>query len=153
MSDPALLARIHAASFTTTPRPWTAEEIASLLAQKHVFLLVDDTTLPQGFLIGSALAGEAELLTLAVAPAARRQGKAARLLADFIRTAEARGAESLFLEVAADNAAAIALYLAAGFHKAGLRRGYYRSATGGAIDALVLSRKAGTATDDHQSGN
>ncbi|HRD28628.1 MAG TPA: GNAT family N-acetyltransferase, partial [Caulobacter sp.] len=51
-------------------------------------------------------------------------------------TAAARGADSLFLEVSADNAAALALYAAAGFEPAGLRKGYYADGA----DALVLRR-------------
>ena len=140
MADPARLAAIHAACFTT-PRPWTAAEFAALLAQPHVFLLTDDASAPGALLIGSAIAGEAELLTLAVRPPARRQGIGRRLVQDFLATAQARGAEDLFLEVAADNAAAIALYEAAGFRRSGLRRGYYHTAEGAAGDALVLTRK------------
>ncbi|WP_112311770.1 ribosomal protein S18-alanine N-acetyltransferase [Pseudogemmobacter bohemicus] len=135
MADAVALARIHAACFSV-PRPWNAAEIADLLRQPHNFLLSDTA----GFLIGSALLGEAELLTLAVDPGHRRQGIGARLIAGFLDEASARGAERIFLEVAADNAAAIALYRRAGFTDAGRRRGYYHRADGSAIDALVLSR-------------
>ncbi|MCB5408997.1 GNAT family N-acetyltransferase [Pseudogemmobacter faecipullorum] len=135
-SDPAALAHIHAACFTTTPRPWPEAEIAGLLRLPHVFLLSQ----PAGFLLGQAIAGEAEILTLAVAPEARRQGLARRLVADFLTSARARGAEQAFLEVSAENPAAIALYLATGFTRAGLRRGYYESDSGAKIDALVMSR-------------
>lgn len=135
MPDPAALARIHAACFTT-PRPWSADEIAALLAQPHVFLIA----VPEGFLIGSAIAGEAELLTLAVLPAARRRGIGQTLVARFFTDAQSRGAERAFLEVLAENAPAIALYERSGFTRAGLRRGYYAAPSGARIDALVLSR-------------
>ena len=46
----------------------------------------------------------------------------------------------MFLEVAVDNPAAIALYQAAGFVPAGRRRGYYRRQGADAMDALVLRR-------------
>ena len=135
--DLSELARIHAACFTgTAPRPWPEEEIAGLLSLSYVFLLNE----PGGFLLGQAIAGEAEILTLAVAPEARRQGLARRLVTEFLREAAARGSDSAFLEVSTENAPAIALYEAAGFTKAGLRRGYYDSDTGAKIDALVMSR-------------
>ncbi|MGL4278861.1 MAG: ribosomal protein S18-alanine N-acetyltransferase [Albidovulum sp.] len=136
MTDPATLAGIHAASFRN-PRPWSADEIAAILSGTGTFLL----TAPHGFLIGRAIAGEAELLTLAVAPDARRQGSGGRLLADFLAESARRGAESAFLEVAADNAAALALYRRHGFAEAGRRRGYYRDSPGEALDAIVMSRR------------
>lgn len=134
-TDPARLAALHGASFTT-PRPWSAAEIAATLATPGAFL-VDDS---DGFLIGRVLAGEAELLTLAVAPAARRRGIGARLVAAFLARAHAASARRAFLEVAADNTAALALYARAGFAEAGRRRGYYRHPSGAATDALVLAR-------------
>jgi ribosomal-protein-alanine N-acetyltransferase len=130
---PVQLAALHARVFTT-PRPWSAAEFAALLADPLVFLL----TGPAGFLLGRVVAGEAELLTLAVAPEARRQGTGARLVQGFLQESARRGAESAFLEVAAPNAAARALYAAAGFAEAGRRRNYYRSPEGGAEDALIL---------------
>ena len=51
------------------------------------------------------------------------------------------GAEQMFLEVAEDNAAALALYRRAGFEAAGRRRGYYPREAGAAVDALLLVRK------------
>ncbi|WP_253188134.1 ribosomal protein S18-alanine N-acetyltransferase [Rhodobacter sp. 24-YEA-8] len=136
------LARIHAASFTM-PRPWSAAEIAGLLSRPHVFLLTEAREQePAGFLIGSAIAGEAELLTLAVHPRHRRQGLGECLVARFLAEAGARNASSQFLEVAADNAPAIALYTRVGFHEAGRRRNYYHGPRGNHVDALVLARGA-----------
>ena len=60
------------------------------------------------------------------------------LLAAAIGLAQESGAESMFLEVAEDNAAALALYAKAGFTEAGRRRGYYRRSGGTAVDARVL---------------
>ncbi|WP_048858098.1 GNAT family N-acetyltransferase, partial [Acidiphilium multivorum] len=77
----------------------------------------------------------AEILTIGVAPPARRCGLARALLTVALAAARARGAETVFLEVEADNAAAIALYRAAGFIAAGRRRDYY----GAGRDALLFS--------------
>ncbi len=129
------MARLHGESFVT-PRPWSEAEIAAVLDSALCFVL----TAPLGFLIGRAVAGEAELLTIAVDPAARRQGIAAGLVAGFLAEARARGAGVAFLEVAADNAAALALYGAAGFAESGRRRGYYVGPDGRAVDAVLMSR-------------
>lgn len=129
---PEALAALHAESFRH-PRPWSAVEFAALVAMPGVFLLTEGG----GFLLGRALAGEVELLTLAVPVTARRQGIATRLLAHFASEARARGARTAFLEVASDNPAARALYAADGWAEAGLRRNYY----GPAVDALVLTRR------------
>ncbi|MFN0113838.1 MAG: GNAT family N-acetyltransferase [Paracoccaceae bacterium] len=133
---PAGLARLHALCFTAPP-PWSEAAFREALAAPGTFLL----TAPEGFLIGRAAAGEAELLTLAVAPGARRQGIGRALVARFAGEAEGRGAERLFLEVAADNFAARALYAGAGFRDAGFRRGYYRRPSGAALDAVLMVRE------------
>lgn len=132
---PAEMAALHSRCFTT-PRPWSAHEISQLLTDPQVFSL----RAPAGFLLGRSVAGEAELLTLAVAPEARRQGLGARLVAAFLAEAIARQSEIAFLEVAEGNDAAIALYVAQGFAPAGRRRAYYRTPEGAPVDALVLSR-------------
>lgn len=133
---PAELARLHARCFTT-PRPWSAVEFALLAADPLAFVLVEGDA---AFVVGRAVAGEAELLTLAVAPEARRRGLGRRLVARFLYQARLRDAATAFLEVSAENAPAIALYTGAGFAAGGRRKGYYRDPAGRCIDALVLSR-------------
>lgn len=133
---PEELASLHKRSFVT-PAPWDAASFAGFLADQLAFLLVEGDA---GFLLGRTVAGEAELLTIAVAPEARRRGLGRKLMARFIYQAQLRGADRAFLEVAADNPAAIALYESSGFQQAGTRRGYYRTPTGQRIDALVLAR-------------
>jgi ribosomal-protein-alanine N-acetyltransferase len=100
---------------------------------------------PRGFILGRALAGEAEILTLAVAPTHRRRGLGRALLEAAMGVCGTLGAETMFLEVAADNAAAIALYEAAGFAPAGRRKAYYARPGRAAVDALVLRRELNTA--------
>jgi ribosomal-protein-alanine N-acetyltransferase len=135
MPDPSKWAALHAACFTT-PRPWSAAEIAGLLSSPHVFALGDS----RGFLLGRAVAGESELLTLAVDPGQRRQGLGLHLVSAFLEQSKARGADSAFLEVSAANLSAIALYHRAGFAQTGQRRGYYAAPDGARIDALILAR-------------
>ena len=126
---PADLAALHARCFTV-PRPWSAAEFDDLIHAPGCFLLLR----PQAFLLGRAIAGEAELMTLAVAPESRRQGLGQALVEGFAAASRDRGASQAFLEVAADNVPAIALYHAAGWVRAGLRRRYYGATT----DAIVM---------------
>ncbi len=152
------MAALHAICFTQ-PRPWTAAEFAEILARPGVFLcLADRSSLPAGrssptedgpagqeegpagFLLGRALAGEAELLTLAVDPRARRRGTGAALVAEFLSEALHRHATRAFLEVAETNAAARALYARMGFGQVGRRRGYFAAPGQPAQDAIVMAR-------------
>jgi tRNA threonylcarbamoyl adenosine modification protein YeaZ len=93
----------------------------------------------KGFILCRSIAGEAEILTIAVDPVARRRGWGAALVEMAAGIATETRAEALFLEVAADNLAAIALYQSTGFSKVGLRKGYYPHPDG-AKDALVMRR-------------
>ncbi len=119
--------------------PWSAADFDGALAHPSVRLISEP---PNGFLLSRVIADEAEILALAVAPDAQRQGIAARLLAVFLAEAINSGATTAFLEVADDNAPALALYSGAGFQQAGRRKGYYPRQNGSA-DALVLSRALG----------
>nr|MDQ2860173.1 ribosomal protein S18-alanine N-acetyltransferase [Pseudomonadota bacterium] len=92
-----------------------------------------------GFIVCRVAADEAEILTLATNPRHRRRGVARALLETVTREADARGVASLFLEVAADNAAALALYTKAGFVAVGVRRGYYPRGVA-AFDAVIMRR-------------
>jgi [ribosomal protein S18]-alanine N-acetyltransferase len=132
---PEAMAALHAACFTT-PRPWSAQDITATLDSAFAFLLTE----AEGFLIGRVVAGEAEVLTLAVAPSARQRGIGGRLMEAFFTEARARGAESAFLEVAATNLPAQRLYAGKGFEAQGKRAGYYQTPEGVRIDALVMVR-------------
>lgn len=127
---PEELAALHGSCFTI-PRPWGAGEFRALLAMPETFLLARRN----GFLLGRVIADEAELLTLAIAPQARRMGYGRALALGFAETARSRGASHFFLEVSATNIAAQALYRDLGWVVAGRRRGYY----GAGIDALVMT--------------
>ena len=135
VGDAAILAALHAQAFE---KPWNADEIAALIAGLGAYAFAAQA--PEelaGFILCRAVADEAEILTLATAPAHRRRGVAQALLRAAMDGATARGARAMFLEVAADNPAAVALYRQAGFAQVGARGGYYQRGDG-AIDALVL---------------
>lgn len=132
--DFSALAAIHAASFTS-PRPWSAGEIADLAGLPYNFLIAQGA----GFVMGQAIAGEAELLTIAVDPCARGQGQGGLLLQAFLDRARALAAERAFLEVAAGNEPAIRLYTRAGFTQSGRRKGYYHHPDGAREDAILMA--------------
>ena len=89
-------------------------------------------------------AGEAEILTLAVRPPSRRRGFGQRLVEGAAAKALQAGAATLWLDVAADNHGALALYAGAGFETLGRRRGYYRVGPNHSIDAIVMRRALNT---------
>jgi len=136
-ADPRVLAALHAEAFS---EPWSEAELAALLAGPGAFAIaafaIDD---PVGFVLCRVAADEAEILTLAVAPARRRQGVATALVRGAAEAAARAGAHALFLEVAEDNAPALALYDREGFSGVGRRAGYYARGAQRA-DALVLRR-------------
>ena len=136
-SDAVALAKAHASAFEA---PWPPEAFTGLMATPGVFALAAVDAAPVGLILMRAIAGEAEVLTLAVEPTHRRQGVARALLEAGLAQAVVMGAEEVFLEVAADNPAALALYRQAGFEQAGRRAAYYNRPGGAMADALVLRR-------------
>ena len=136
--DAERLAEVHARAFDTS---WTASDIERLMQIMGGFALIADQQAGiVGFILIRVIAEEAEVLTLAVAPWARRTGVGLELVEAAAAEAERRGALTMFLEVADDNPAALALYRRAGFEQAGARRGYYARGEAAPVDALVLRR-------------
>ncbi len=137
-SDLAALALIHGLCFPEDR--WDEQALAELLAMTGASgHLIEDGAVILGFILDIMLIGEAEVLTLAVAPQARRQGVARLLLEDLFRRARRGGAGNVGLEVAADNAAARRLYQSCGFLQTGRRSGYYRRGAQ-LVDALLFRR-------------
>lgn len=69
--------------------------------------------------------GDADLLSIATVPAARRRGVASAMLGHLLDVARRAGCRAVLLEVRASNAAARALYERFGFQTIGTRRRYY----------------------------
>ncbi|MEP6665137.1 MAG: GNAT family N-acetyltransferase [Nocardioidaceae bacterium] len=94
-----------------------------------------------GYAIGAYVAGVGDAQRVAVTPGHRRRGLATRLLGELLVEAERRACERVLLEVAAANAAAVALYARAGFKAVDRRPRYYP----GEVDALVMMRPCASA--------
>ncbi|MDR3474405.1 MAG: GNAT family N-acetyltransferase [Devosia sp.] len=130
MADAAVLAAIHHAAFGPADA-WSAEVIGIHLLSPGAFTLMHAAG---GMVMARVAADEAEILTFAVTPEARRQGIGRRMLAATMMRAAEAGAVSLFLEVDVANDAARRLYEAVGFVSVGTRRGYYEDGS----DAQVM---------------
>ncbi|MBV9250421.1 MAG: ribosomal protein S18-alanine N-acetyltransferase [Acetobacteraceae bacterium] len=124
------LAKVHREAFPER-EAWGPDAFSLQLGIPGVFALLD----PSGGLILVRVAGEeAEVLTLAVAPAVQRLGIGSLLLRSAMSKARQAGAASMVLEVSVSNEPARRLYQAAGFHGIGERRNYYPDGS----DALIL---------------
>jgi [ribosomal protein S18]-alanine N-acetyltransferase len=124
---------------------WSAEMFWSELAhpQSRWYLVArtDGAGTGGGALVGYAgvkvTDREADIQTMAVASAAQGRGLGATLLTALLDRATEQGARRVTLEVRADNARAIALYLRHGFARIAVRRGYYEPE---GADAWIMQR-------------
>jgi ribosomal-protein-alanine N-acetyltransferase len=120
------------------PDAWAVDSVAAELCgeRRRGVVALDGSGLLVGYAV-TVLAGHtADLTRIAVARAHRRGGLARAMLRTVCRLAAEDGASRVLLEVAADNAGALALYTTEGFAEVGRRRRYYRDGR----DALVLGR-------------
>ncbi len=136
-------ARLHGQGFA---HPWSPEEMATLIASSSTVgaaALDPVSGRLLGFVLSRLAADEAEILTIAVDSAHQGRGVGRALLSGNLRQAANAGAKAMFLEVAEDNAPALALYERFGFVKVGQRSGYYRRADGTRATAIVMRKSLG----------
>jgi len=132
--------RLHAQAFHF---PWSSTDFEAYLAESTILAdgAVNDATPSDplaGFVISRLLPPDAELLTIAVDPARRGTGLGRGLLQTHLGNLERGGALLVFLDVADDNPAALALYARAGFKTIGRRENYYQRASGEKRAALTM---------------
>lgn len=141
-ADAETIARLHAKGFY---RGWSREEFAAYIAgpDTPVYVVCDKSRRIAGFAMLRLAADEAELITIAVDPRWRRKGVGLALMRALFEDLRLSPARRLFLEVAADNAAALKLYVGLGFTKLAERHGYYPRANGQPATALVMARDLG----------
>ena len=135
--DAAAIAHLHAASFG---RGWEEDEVHRLLLDSAV--VAHRATVRRtmvGFIMSRMAADEAEILSVAIAPARRGRGLSRPLLDFHLRSLAGLGTRTVFLEVDENNAPAYRLYGGAAFQEVGRRQGYYQ----GGVTALVLRRDLG----------
>ncbi|HWZ09462.1 MAG TPA: GNAT family N-acetyltransferase, partial [Xanthobacteraceae bacterium] len=120
--DATAIAALHAASFQ---RGWGEDEFHRLLIDRAVVAhraMIGRTMV--GFILSRTAAGEAEILSVAIAPAWRGRGFARPLLDLHLRRLAGLGVRAVFLEVDEHNEPACRLYRNAGFSEVGVRKGY-----------------------------
>jgi ribosomal-protein-alanine N-acetyltransferase len=116
--------------------PWSEVAIGETFgAPGMVSLVALNGDLLQGYVIARAIAGEGEILNLAVAPEVRGRQLGGRLLDAMLERLRQAAVREVFLEVRERNAAARRLYLSRGFEEVGRRGRYYRHPV---EDAIVL---------------
>ncbi len=136
------LARLDARSFDA---PWDADSYRTLLAGELTLAWRCDVAgRLAGALLVRCVAGEGEVLRLAVDPDARRRGHARALLAHACAALAPHLPYGLHLEVRASNDAAISLYRRMGFREVGRRPAYYVAPVEDAV-LMHWERPAGTA--------
>ncbi len=130
--------RLHGASFAFG---WSKVDFESYLTDPGVIAdgaLANGGKLLGGFIMSRLTPPDSEILTFAVDPARRGGGLGRMILEKHLENLERKGARLVFLEVADDNAAALKLYVRAGFKEIGRRENYYQRADGGRRAAINL---------------
>jgi len=151
VEDAASLARIHRECFDLA---WDEESFRHMLGRSGALAILGSERMgknPLAFVFVEIAADQSEILSIATVPNARGSGFARILLRQAMDEARLRGATEMFLEVAHDNEAALALYDGFGFVMTGRRRSYYGRPGGAAADALnlraILSASEGHGND------
>ena len=123
------LAILHAKCFPH--KPWTAADFADLKKSGCEIIASQN-----GFIVYRQTLDEAELITIGVAPDARRGGIAAAMLGIMESELKKNGVKSIFLEVAQDNTPARSLYQQNGYKEIGVRPKYYDG-----VDAIMMKKE------------
>ena len=120
---------------------WTVEtfwsELAGVPATRHYLVAEAADGRIVGYAGLFAARDQADVQTIGVHTDHQGTGLGRRLLDALLAEAERRGCREVFLEVRAENEAAIRLYERASFEVTGRRRGYY----GPGVDALTMRRR------------
>lgn len=132
-----------AAIESETLSPWTLRDLERELQVRYGRQLVVE--LPGSRILGwcacRTIWPEAELLKITVAKNERQKGIGTALLGALLQELQGQAYSSLFLEVRAENAAALQFYGKHGFRQTGRRPGYYSDP---ADDALILLKDLNT---------
>ncbi len=133
------LTEIHAECF---PRYWNRQAFTDFFTVKDTFaFLVEENKKAIAMMVYRVTFDQADVLTVAVLPAWRRQGIAKMLVEGMLDKCKKLGAKKLFLEVEVGNDSAIKLYENMGFTHISRRKLYYQQLDGSLTDALVMAKK------------
>lgn len=119
--------------------PWSEKSIVSELENPlSVWLVAVDGGQLIGYVGSQTVLGETDMMNLAVAPEARRQGTGRALVLALVDALTEKGSHSLMLEVRVSNTPAQKLYESLGFSQVGRRPKYYVNPR---EDALILRKE------------
>lgn len=110
------------------PSPWNFRQFQEELDSCHAWHFVarsPESGLLLGYIFGTTVADEAEILKIAVTVKLRKQGIGRRLLSFAFQHLRAQEVACCFLELRESNLAALAFYLKNGLQQVGLRKSYY----------------------------
>jgi [ribosomal protein S18]-alanine N-acetyltransferase len=137
-TDSVDIARLHTQGFH---RAWNDGEFRSFLNEPTIFGFIarplGRAKKPVGFALVRFAADEAEILTIVVDKAQRRNGIGMSLMETVLRSLHKLRAKTLFLEVDEQNSGAVNLYKNLGFVQVARRPSYYDTPNGKS-SALVM---------------
>ena len=122
------IANLHKLCFPN--KPWSASDFADLKKSGCEIIASQN-----GFIVYRCVADEAEIITIGVAPAARRNGIGSAMLCIIEKNVKNQGVKKIFLEVASTNTAGQKLYENNGYKVVGIRPKYYDG-----VDAILMSK-------------
>lgn len=122
------IANLHAKCFPD--KPWSASDFADLKKSGCEIIASDN-----GFIVWRVVADEAEIISIGVAPDARRQGIAGAMILLMEQELKKHSVHNVFLEVSEVNVPAKKLYEKYGFVPTGKRPKYYDG-----IDAIIMTK-------------
>ncbi len=122
------IANLHKLCFPN--KPWSASDFADLKKSGCEIIASQN-----GFIVYRCVADEAEIITIGVAPAARRNGIGSAMLCIIEKNIKNQGVKKIFLEVASTNIAGQKLYENNGYKVIGIRPKYYDG-----VDAILMAK-------------
>lgn len=127
----SLLTEMEAEIF---PDPWSEKALQEYLCSPYsVGRILSYGTEAAGYVIGTCLAGEGEILRIGIRSKFRNQGLASALMEAFAEHCSQERCEAVFLEVREHNLPARSLYEKHGFESIGIRKNYYTDPTENAV--------------------
>ncbi|HCD43808.1 MAG TPA: ribosomal-protein-alanine N-acetyltransferase [Lachnoclostridium sp.] len=106
--------------------PWSLKSVKEgLESSLDTWLVLEEEGQVLGYCVFRIIAGEGELLRIAVLPAYRGRGLSKKLMDRLVESSRENGVKSLSLEVRESNKRARNLYRSYGFEEETIRKNYY----------------------------
>ena len=113
---------------------WSRESVREgLESSLDTWLVLKEKEGVLGYCVFRIIAGEGELLRIAVSPEFQGRGLSKKLMDQMVEYSRKKKAETMFLEVRESNEKARNLYRSYGFSEEGIRKDYYRDPVENAV--------------------